>query len=163
MAIPTVEEAANRLHTILTAIREGVSDTKRSQISDQLLAFANPASDDAVPATAAYAELRETALRTSDDLDRQISSSSLKRIRGRSEALSRYVAAINAVSMEAQRDAAALKLSIINTVLDKSRNVIESVKKTKAAFEGQDFDEGFASIEETLDRIENLRAALPTS
>ncbi len=163
MAIPTVEEAANRLQAILAEIRDGLSDARRSQISDQLLAFANPASDDAVPATAAYAELRETALRTSDDLDRQISSSSLKRIRGRSETLSRYVAAINAVSMEAQRDAEALKLNVVNTVLHNTRDVIESVKRTKAAFEGQNFDEGFVSIEETLDRIENLRAALPIS
>jgi len=94
MAIPTVEEAAEKLQEILGQIRQGLSAQERSRISDELVSFANPASEYRVPFRPAYAELRETALAVSDELDKGLSSAALARILKRTAALARYVTAV---------------------------------------------------------------------
>lgn len=102
MAIPTVEEAAVKLQEILGRIRQGLSAQERSRISDELMSFSNPASEYHVPSRPAYAELRETALAVSDEIDKGLSSAALERIRKRTAALARYVTAVSAVTEEAE-------------------------------------------------------------
>jgi hypothetical protein len=157
MAIPTVEEAATQLQSLLGRLNQDISDADRSAVSDELVAFANPASGYAVPALPAYAELRETALRTSEELDRKLTRAALKRIRDRSEAISRLVAAIDSVTDKAEKDAQTLRLEVINHVLASTQSAVDAVNTAREAFEEGRTSDGYAALADTLKEIESLR------
>ena len=108
MASPTVEEAAEKLQEILGRIKQGLSAQELSRISDELVSFANPASAYHVPSRPSYAELRETALAASNELQRGLSSAALARIRSRAAALARHVTAVRMVTEEAENQVKAL-------------------------------------------------------
>jgi len=161
MAIPTVEEAAEKLQEILGQIRQGLSAQERSRISDELVSFANPASEYRVPFRPAYAELRETALAVSDELDKGLSSAALARILKRTAALARYVTAVRAVTEEAESQARALKLDMMKVVLNSSKTIIDTAREAKKAFEEERIEAGYAAIEKVIDELEGLGTKLP--
>ena len=156
MAIPTVEEAAKILHQILDRINQNISDAERSKISDELVSFADPASHFSVPASQPYEEFREMALEVSDKLDEALSSAALDRIRNRGAALTRYVAAIKAVTEEAKSNAKALKLDIIQS----TANIINTANEAKKAFEDDRSQEGYTAIENVIAQLEDLMKEL---
>ena len=157
MAIPTVEEASNKLQEILSQIALGISPSDRSRISDELVSYANPASSYGVPARPAYAELREIALTVSDELDRALTAAAIKRIRNRSAELARFVTAIKAVTDEAENNARDLKLKNLNEILQFSKKAVNIAKKARTAFEENQNQEGYAAIQSLIDEIENMR------
>jgi hypothetical protein len=161
MAIPTVEEAAEKLEEILGRIRQGLSAQERSGISDELVSFANPASEYHVPSRPAYAELRETALAVSDEVDKGLSKAALERIRKRTAALARYVTAVSAVTEEAESRVKALKLDVMKVVLSSSKTIVDTVKEAKKAFKEDRTDAGYAAIEKVIDELEGLGTKLP--
>ncbi len=162
MTIPTVAEAAETLQGILSQIRPELPAADRSRISDELVSFANPASSYRVPDEASYRELRETALVASDELDAALSAAAVARIRARSEALTRHVAVIQAVTDEAERRAKTQHLAVVRQVLTSSQAIVEGLQEAKKAFDEARPEAGYAALATALDEIQSLRAKLPT-
>lgn len=156
MAIPTVEEAANILQEILDRIGQNISDVERSNISDELVSFADPASHFGVPAGPPYEELRERALEVSEELDEALTPAALERMKNRGVALTRYVTAIKAVTDKAESNAKALKLKIIQS----AANIVTTVQEAEKAFKENRSQEGYDAIKDVIDQIENLRKEL---
>ena len=162
MTIPTVAEATETLQGILSQIRQELPAADRSRISDELVSFANPASSYRVPDEVSYRELRETALAASDELDAALSAAAVARIRARSDALTRYVAVIQAVTEDTERRAKALNLTMVRQVLSSSKTIVDAVKEAKRAFEEDRAEAGYAALVTAIDEVESLRAKLPT-
>jgi hypothetical protein len=158
MPAPTIEQAATQLQALLGKLSENISDAERSKISDELVSFANPASDYGVPASPAYTELRETALRVSEEVDRGLTRAAIKRIRDRSEALSRFVAAIESVTDKAEKDAQALRLEVITRVQQFAKAAGDAIKEARKAFDEGRTSDAYDALEKVREEIETLSA-----
>jgi hypothetical protein len=147
----SVEEANVELRAILSKIQEGLSLSERSGISDELVRFAAR-----MPARAEYAELTQTAIDTSDTLDRAITKTALKNLKSRTASLIRYVTAINAVTNRAKQDAAEACLETVQKILEVTKSVTKSANDAKKALEEGNSNDGIAAIEKILEEIDKL-------
>ncbi|MHC4518157.1 MAG: hypothetical protein ACYTAS_06185 [Planctomycetota bacterium] len=161
MAIPTVEEAEAKLQGILAQIKQGLKAADRSRIADELISFANPASAYAVPAEGAYNELRKTALTIRKELDRALSAAAIEGIRARSEVLTSHVATITAVTAQAEKRVAELKLTVLKETANASKAIIAAAQKAKDAFRENRTQAGYAAIDAIIAELEALGTRLP--